>query len=130
MKLPRRQFLNLAGMAATLIGGSRIARAQAKGRPVMSVTSQLCERIAGTGYANLGAPAITAARRLALDGIAIVVAGTEEEAIHILAAHHKEQGGAAQATAIGNRLPVWHDPPARYPVSAPTRKGRDARAST
>ena len=68
----------------------------------MTVTSQLCERIAGTGYNNLGAPAIEAARRLVLDGIAIAIAGTEEEAIHILAAHHKEQGGAAQATAIGN----------------------------
>jgi aconitate decarboxylase len=67
----------------------------------MPVTSQLCERIAGTGYENLGAPAITAARRLVLDGIAIAVAGTEEEAIHILAAHHKEQGGAPKATAIG-----------------------------
>jgi aconitate decarboxylase len=68
----------------------------------MTVTSQLCERITGTGYDNLGAPAIEAARRLVLDGIAIAIAGTEEEAIHILAAHHKEQGGAAQATAIGN----------------------------
>jgi aconitate decarboxylase len=68
----------------------------------MTVTSQLCERIAGTGYDNLGAPAIEAARRLVLDGIAIAIAGTEEEAIHILTAHHKEQGGAAQATAIGN----------------------------
>jgi 2-methylcitrate dehydratase PrpD len=68
----------------------------------MTVTSQLCERIAGIGYENLGAPAIEAARRLVLDGIAIAIAGTEEEAIHILAAHHKEQGGAAQATAIGN----------------------------
>jgi len=68
----------------------------------MTVTAELCERIAGIGYADLGAPAIEAARRLALDGIAIAVAGTEEEAIAILAAHHKEQGGAAQATAIGN----------------------------
>jgi 2-methylcitrate dehydratase PrpD len=68
----------------------------------MTVTSQLCERIAGTDYENLGLPAIEAARRLVLDGIAIAIAGTEEEAIHILAAHHKEQGGAAQATAIGN----------------------------
>ncbi len=68
----------------------------------MTVTSQLCERIAATDYENLGAPAIEAARRLVLDGIAIAIAGTEEEAIHILAAHHKEQGGAAQATAIGN----------------------------
>jgi aconitate decarboxylase len=68
----------------------------------MTVTSQLCERIAGTDYEHLGVPAIEAARRLVLDGIAIAIAGTEEEAIHILAAHHKEQGGAAQATAIGN----------------------------
>jgi aconitate decarboxylase len=68
----------------------------------MAVTAQLCERIAATGYENFGAPAIEAARRLVLDGIAIAIAGTEEEAIHILAAHHKEQGGAAQATAIGN----------------------------
>jgi 2-methylcitrate dehydratase PrpD len=68
----------------------------------MTVTSQLCERIAATGYEDVGQPAIEAARRLVLDGIAIAIAGTEEEAIHILAAHHKEQGGAAQATAIGN----------------------------
>ncbi len=68
----------------------------------MAVTAQLCERIAATDYENLGVPAIEAARRLILDGIAIAIAGTEEEAIHILAAHHKEQGGAAQATAIGN----------------------------
>lgn len=68
----------------------------------MSVTSQLCEKIASTGYADLGAAAIAAARPLVLDGIAIAIAGTEEEAIHILAAHHQEQGGATQATAIGN----------------------------
>jgi aconitate decarboxylase len=73
-----------------------------KGRPGMAVTSQLCDRIAGISYQNLGVPAIEAARRLVLDGIAVAIAGTQEEAIHILAAHHKEQGGAAQATAIGN----------------------------
>jgi aconitate decarboxylase len=68
----------------------------------MAVTSQLCDRITGISYENLGVPAIEAARRLVLDGIAVAVAGTQEEAIHILAAHHREQGGAAQATAIGN----------------------------
>ena len=68
----------------------------------MAVTAQLCERIAAIDYDDLGQPAIEAARRLVLDGIAIAIAGTEEEAIHILAAHHKEQGGAPQATAIGN----------------------------
>ncbi len=68
----------------------------------MAVTAQLCERIAATGYGDLGAPAIEAARRLVLDGIAIAIAGTKEEAIQILAAYHKEQGGVPQATAIGN----------------------------
>ncbi len=68
----------------------------------MAVTPQLCDRIAGISYENLGVPAIEAARRLVLDGIAVAIAGTQEEAIHILAAHHREQGGAAQATAIGN----------------------------
>jgi aconitate decarboxylase len=68
----------------------------------MTITSQLCERIAATEYDTLGTPAIEAARRLVLDGLAIAIAGTEEEAIQILAAHHKEQGGAPQATAIGN----------------------------
>jgi aconitate decarboxylase len=68
----------------------------------MSVTSQMCRRIAAADHADLGEPAIAAARRLVLDGVAIAIAGTEEEAIRILAAHHRAQGGAAQATAIGN----------------------------
>jgi aconitate decarboxylase len=68
----------------------------------MSVTSQLCARIAATGYADLEEPAIAAARRLVLDAIAIAVAGSKEDAIQILGAHFKEQGGTPQATAIGN----------------------------
>ncbi|MBO0742173.1 MAG: MmgE/PrpD family protein, partial [Hyphomicrobiaceae bacterium] len=70
----------------------------------MSVTSQLCDKIAATGYADLDAPVTAAARRLVLDGIAIAVAGSKEDAIQILAAHFKEQGGAPQATAIANGL--------------------------
>ncbi|HKD56026.1 MAG TPA: MmgE/PrpD family protein, partial [Hyphomicrobiaceae bacterium] len=70
----------------------------------MSVTSQLCQKIAATGYADLGAPATAAARQLVLDGIAIAVAGSKEEAIQILAAHFKEQGGVPQATAIANSM--------------------------
>ena len=68
----------------------------------MTITAQLCERIATTDFDHVGMPAVEAARRLVLDGIAIAIAGTEEEAIQTLAAHHKEQGGAPQATAIGN----------------------------
>ena len=70
----------------------------------MSVTSQLCKKITATGYADLGAPVTAAARRLVLDGIAIAVAGSKEDAIQILAQHFKEQGGVPQATAIGNGL--------------------------
>jgi aconitate decarboxylase len=69
----------------------------------MTMTDELCSRIARARYEDLGEPAIEAARRLVLDGIAIAIAGaTEEEAIHILAAHYKERGGAPEATAIGN----------------------------
>ena len=65
-----------------------------------SVTSELCAKIAATTYADLGTPAIAAARRLVLDGLAIAIAGTEEDAIQILAEHTKEQGGSPEATAI------------------------------
>ena len=75
-----------------------------RGSPLMSVTSQLCKKITATGYADLGAPVTAAARRLVLDGIAIAVAGSKEDAIQILAQHFKEQGGVPQATAIGNSL--------------------------
>src|SRR5215813_6841671 len=78
--------------------------ARQRGSPLMSVTSQLCEKITATGYADLGGPVTAAARRLVLDGIAIAVAGSKEEANRILAAHFKEQGGVPQATAIANSL--------------------------
>lgn len=68
----------------------------------MTVTRELMERMAATRFEDLGEPAVAAARRLVLDGIAVAVAGVqEEEAITILADHYREQGGAAQATAIG-----------------------------
>ena len=69
----------------------------------MTITAELCETIASTRFDDLGQPAIDAARRLVLDGLAIAVAGAaEEDAIGILAAHYRDQGGAAQATAIGH----------------------------
>ena len=69
----------------------------------MTITAVLCEKIASAGYDDLGQPAIEAARRLVLDGLAIgLVGATEEEASAILAAHYRDQGGAAQATAIGH----------------------------
>lgn len=75
----------------------------------MSITSELCGRIVATRFEDLDAAAIAAARRLVLDGLAIAIAGTEEEAIEILAAHYREQGGQPAAVAIGQgfRLPPF-----------------------
>jgi aconitate decarboxylase len=67
----------------------------------MSLTATLAARIAATRYEDLGEAAVAAARRLVLDGIAVAVAGTHEDAIQILAAHTLALGGAAEASAIG-----------------------------
>lgn len=67
----------------------------------MTVTSELCAKIVATGFDSLGEPALVAARRLVLDGLAIAVAGTEEDAIQILAAHYRERGSRPVSTAIG-----------------------------
>lgn len=67
----------------------------------MGLTATLAERIARTSHADLGPAAIAAGRRLVLDGLAVAVAGTTEEAIRILATHERALGGAATASAIG-----------------------------
>ena len=67
----------------------------------MGLTATLAARIAATRYEDLGEPALAAARRLVLDGIAVAVAGTHEDAIRILAAHQQALGGTPEATAIG-----------------------------
>ena len=67
----------------------------------MGLTATLAARIAATRYEDLGAVAVAAARRLVLDGIAVAVAGTHEDAIRILAAHQRALGGTPEASAIG-----------------------------
>jgi len=67
----------------------------------MGLTATLAARIAATRYEDLSEPARAAARRLVLDGIAVAVAGTHEDAIRILAAHEQALGGTPEATAIG-----------------------------
>ena len=67
----------------------------------MSVTAELCEKIVGTSYDSLSPEAIAAARRLVLDGLAIAVAGTEEEAIQLLAEHYRGFGASPDAAVIG-----------------------------
>ena len=66
----------------------------------MGVTEEFCRSLRDIEYAALPAEAVRAARRVMLDGIAVAVAGTREQAPHILADHLRELGGAEQATAI------------------------------
>ena len=49
---------------------------------------------------SLPVEGVEAARRLILDGLAVAVAGSQERALQIIAAHLHELGGAPQATAI------------------------------
>ena len=67
----------------------------------MSTTAALCEKIVATTWDSLTPEAIVAAKRLVLDGLAIALAGTEEEAIRILADHYRSFGAREDATAIG-----------------------------
>jgi aconitate decarboxylase len=67
----------------------------------MGLTAALAARIAATRYEDISEPAVAAARRLVLDGLAVAVAGTKEAAIGILTAHTRALGGTPQATAIG-----------------------------
>ncbi len=67
----------------------------------MSTTAALCEKIVATTWDSLTPEAIAAAKRLVLDGLAIALAGTEEEAIRILADHYRGFGAREDATAIG-----------------------------
>ncbi len=67
----------------------------------MGTTAQLCDRIVATTYDTLTPEAIAAARRLVLDGIAIALAGVDEDAIGILAEHYRGMGARPDAVALG-----------------------------
>ena len=68
----------------------------------MSVTSELCHKIAGTHRGALTGEAVAAAQRLVLDGLAVAVAGSREDAIRILADHVASQGALGDATVLGH----------------------------
>ena len=68
----------------------------------MGVTQELCERICATGFDDLTEDAKEASRRLVLDGLAVAVAGSKQEASPgVLAGHLQEMGGIEAASAIG-----------------------------
>jgi aconitate decarboxylase len=67
----------------------------------MTVTAELCDKIVATTYESLTPESIAAARRLVLDGLAIALAGTEEDTIQILAEHYRGFGARGDAAVIG-----------------------------
>ena len=67
----------------------------------MTVTAELCRRIIGIRSSDIGPAALQAARLLLLDGLAVAVPGSDEEALRILTEHHRAQGSAAIASVIG-----------------------------
>jgi aconitate decarboxylase len=62
---------------------------------------ELCEKIVSLTYGELPALVIARARQLFLDGLAVAVAGTDEKAIRLLAAHYRGYGARPEATALG-----------------------------
>ena len=73
----------------------------------MAATRDFCARLTALRGGDLDRLAIERARQLVLDGIAIAVAGTAEQAIDVLTAYHHEQGGTrgAPVPGAGVRLP-------------------------
>ncbi len=68
----------------------------------MGITQTLCERIVRTTPDDLTDAARAAARRLVIDGLAVAVAGSKQEASPgILAEHLREMGGNQAASVIG-----------------------------
>ena len=68
----------------------------------MSVTQQLAQHIAEAKYEAMPPEAVEAAKVVILDGIAVTLAGTREQAAQIVADYAREMGGNAQCSAIGH----------------------------
>jgi aconitate decarboxylase len=64
-------------------------------------TAQLAEIVCALDYESLGADAISAVKRLIVDGVAVAIAGTAEDAPKIVAAHTRDSGGVPQSIVWG-----------------------------
>ena len=67
----------------------------------MSATNTLAQFIVDTGYQQLPAPVVDAAKVAILDGVANMVAGSVQDLSSIIGNYTKELGGASQSTVIG-----------------------------
>jgi aconitate decarboxylase len=68
----------------------------------MGMTEEFCRILAAISADAIAPDAIAAGRRLILDGIAVGIAGSVEDAPRILARHLRGLGGAPQATALNS----------------------------
>ncbi len=64
-------------------------------------TAKLAEIICAKTYDALDNDAVAAVKRLIMDGVAVAIAGTAEDAPKIYAAHVRDGGGSAQSTVWG-----------------------------
>ena len=64
-------------------------------------TAKLAEIVCAQRFEALNGDAIAAVKRLILDGVAVAIAGTAEDAPKIYAAHTRDAGGKAESTIWG-----------------------------
>jgi aconitate decarboxylase len=68
----------------------------------LGITRQICEIITGIGYDDLGEDCIARVKRLIKDGLAVAVAGADQEPVRIAAAHVADYGGRPQSAVWGH----------------------------
>jgi aconitate decarboxylase len=67
----------------------------------MEVTKIICNRSASVDYRDLPEAVIDRARQLLLDGVAVAIAGSGENAVRLIADIYREYGARAEATVFG-----------------------------
>ena len=68
----------------------------------MGITQQVCEIITGIGYGDLGSACIDRVKVAIKDGLAVAVAGADQQPVRIAAAHVAEQGAKPRSTVWGH----------------------------
>lgn len=68
----------------------------------MGITQQICEIMNGIGYNDLPADCVSRVKRAIKDGLAVAVAGADQQPITIMADHLKELGAKGRSTVWGH----------------------------
>ena len=68
----------------------------------MSITEQLAHHIASADFEAMPTDAVEAAKVVILDGLAVTLAGSLEEAAQIVADYTREMGGSPQCSVFGH----------------------------